>query len=99
MRINDLINNIQNTNSTGLRVNDDLSSVDGAFFNDLNKAGSVGEGKGAAGFFKTLESKKVTGNTYTLNEAKGLNEKEGFGEKMLSSLNGPKNNDKAVLST
>ncbi|MBP5178854.1 MAG: hypothetical protein J6066_04715 [Lachnospiraceae bacterium] len=97
MRINDLINNIQNTNSTGLRVNDDLSSVDGAFFNDLNKAGSVGEGKGAAGFFKTLESKKVTGNTYTLNEAKGLNEKEGFGEKMLSSLNGPKNNDKELV--
>lgn len=97
MRINDLINNIQNTNSTGLRVNDDLSSVDGAFFNDLNKAGSVGEGKGAAGFFKTLESKKVTGNTYTLNEAKGLNEKEGFGEKMISSLNGPKNNDKELV--
>ena len=97
MRINDLINNIQNTNSTGLRVNDDLSSVDGAFFNDLNKAGSVGEGKGAAGFFKTIESKRVTGSTYTLNEAKGLNEKEGFGEKMLSSLNGPKNNDKELV--
>ena len=97
MRINDLINNIQNTNSTGLRVNDDLSSVDGAFFNDKNKAGNVGEGKGAAGFFKTLESKRVTGSTYTLNEAKGLNEKEGFGEKMLSSLNGPKNNDKELV--
>ncbi|MCR4624520.1 MAG: DUF6240 domain-containing protein [Lachnospiraceae bacterium] len=97
MRINDLINNIQNTNSTGLRVNDDLSSVDGAFFNDKNKAGIVGEGKGAAGFFKTLESKRVTGSTYTLNEAKGLNEKEGFGEKMLSSLNGPKNNDKELV--
>ena len=97
MRINDLINNIQNTNSTGLRVNDDLSSVDGAFFNDKNKAGSVGEGKGAAGFFKTLESKKVTGNTYTLNEAKGINEKEGFGEKLINSLNAPQNNDKELV--
>ena len=97
MRINDLINNIQNTNSTGLRVNDDLPSVDGAFFNDIKKSGNVGEGKGAAGFFKTIESKRVTGSTYTLNEAKGLNEKEGFGEKMLSSLNGPKNNDKELV--
>ena len=97
MRINDSLNNIQNTNSTGLRVNDDLSSVDGAFFNDKNKAGSVGEGKGAAGFFKTLESKKVTGNTYTLNEAKGINEKEGFGEKLINSLNAPQNNDKELV--
>lgn len=97
MRINDYLNNIQNTNSTGLRVNDDLSSVDGAFFNDKNKAGSVGEGKGAAGFFKTLESKKVTGNTYTLNEAKGINEKEGFGEKLINSLNAPQNNDKELV--
>ncbi|MBO4782716.1 MAG: hypothetical protein J5522_09985 [Lachnospiraceae bacterium] len=97
MRINDLINNIQNTNSTGLRVNDDLPSVDGAFFNDIKKSGNVGEGKGAAGFFKTIESKRITGSTYTLNEAKGLNEKEGFGEKMLSSLNGPKNNDKELV--
>lgn len=97
MRINDLINNIQNTNSTGLRVNDDLPLVDGAFFNDKNKAGSVGEGKGVAGFFKTLESKKVTGNTYTLNEAKGINEKEGFGEKLINSLNAPQNNDKELV--
>ena len=97
MRINDALNNIQNTNSTGLRVNEDLPSVDGAFFSDKNKAGSVGEGKGAAGFFKTLESKKVTGSTYTLNEAKGLNEKEGFGEKLLNSLNAPQNNDKELV--
>ena len=97
MRINDLVSNIQNTNSTGLKVNEDLPSVDGAFFSDKNKAGSVGEGKGAAGFFKTLESKKVTGSTYTLNEAKGLNEKEGFGEKLLNSLNAPQNNDKELV--
>ena len=97
MRINDSLNNIQNTNSTGLRVNEDLPSVDGAFFSDKNKAGSVGEGKGAAGFFKTLESKKVTGSTYTLNEAKGLNEKEGFGEKLLNSINAPQNNDKELV--
>ncbi len=97
MRINDYLNNIQNTNSTGLRVNEDLPSVDGAFFSDKNKAGSVGEGKGAAGFFKTLESKKVTGSTYTLNEAKGLNEKEGFGEKLLNSINAPQNNDKELV--
>ncbi|MBR4540805.1 MAG: hypothetical protein IKO54_01365 [Lachnospiraceae bacterium] len=97
MRINDLVSNIQNTNSTGLRVNEDLPSVDGAFFSDKNKAGSVGEGKGAAGFFKTLESKKVTGSTYTLNEAKGLNEKEGFGEKLLNSINAPQNNDKELV--
>ncbi|MBP5533583.1 MAG: hypothetical protein J6X68_06410 [Lachnospiraceae bacterium] len=97
MRINDLVSNIQNTNSTGLRVNEDLPSVDGAFFSDKNKSGSVGEGKGAAGFFKTLESKKVTGNTYTLNEAKGLGEKEGFGEKLLNSLNAPQNNDKELV--
>ena len=97
MRINDLINNIQNTNSTGLRVNDDLSSVDGAFFNDKNRTSSIGEGKGAAGFIKTLESKRVTGNTYTFSEAKGMTEKEGFAEKLLNSVNVPVNNDKELV--
>ena len=97
MRINDLINNIQNTNSTGLRVNDDLSSVDGAFFNDKNRTSSIGEGKGAAGFIKTLEGKRITGNTYTFNEAKGMTEKEGFAEKLLNFVSVPVSNDKELV--
>jgi hypothetical protein len=96
MRINDLFNNIQNTNSTGVRVNDDLSSFDGAFFIDKNSTPAVDKSS-VSGTAKMPESRKVTGNTYTLNEAKGMAEREGLGEKLLNAVNAPRNNDKELV--
>ena len=100
MRINDLLNNsIQNGTGTG--INNDLSLVDGA--DSLkNKTTALLDGnKGAVGFFKQNESKLsgVSGNmTYSLNEAKGINDKkDSFGEKLLNSIESGQNNDKELV--
>lgn len=96
MRINDFVNNIQNTSNTG--INNDLSLIDGVY-PDKNKATAPGEKTpGAVGFFNALEnSKKVKGSaTYSLNEAKGI-ETQGFAEKILGNLEGSKENDKELV--
>ena len=100
MRINDLLNNsIQNGTGTG--INNDLSLVDGAD-SVKNKATALLDGnKSAVGFFKQNESKLsgVSGNmTYSLNEAKGINDKkDSFGEKLLNGIENGQNNDKELV--
>ena len=97
MRINEMINNINNGAGTG--INTDLSSVNSAgSFKDKTTA-LFDDKMSAVGFFKASETKNVKRSfNYTLDEAKGLADKDGaFGDKLLNSLNGDHNNDKELV--
>ena len=69
MRINEMINNINNGAGTG--INTDLSSVNSAgSFKDKTTA-LFDDKMSAVGFFKASETKNVKGSfNYTLDEAK-----------------------------
>ena len=97
MRINEMINNINTGAGTG--INTDLSSVNSAgSFKDKTTA-LFDDKMSAVGFFNASETKNVNGSfNYTLDEAKGIMDKENsFGDKLADSINGNNENEKEFI--